>query len=107
MTTILLKNQVYSLGKLNSEELYNILILGNCKKTMSQGYSEVFFESPSIDWKDIYLLPRKTCINIKPHPSQNKILNNVLYLNNFFSNLEKLNLGFVRSVSQQRKQLFI
>ena len=34
MTIISLKKpQVYSLGKLNSKELYNILILGNYKKT--------------------------------------------------------------------------
>ena len=56
MTTILLKKQVYSLGKLNSKELYNVLILGNYKKPTSQGYFEAFFESSTIDWKDIYLL---------------------------------------------------
>ena len=50
------KKQVYSLGKLNSKELYNVLILGNYKKPTSQGYFEAFFESSTIDWKDIYLL---------------------------------------------------
>ena len=34
------KSQVYSLGKLNSKELFNILILGIYKKPTSQGYFE-------------------------------------------------------------------
>ena len=52
MVVIILKKQVYFLVKLNSRELYNILILGNYEKTTSQGYFETFFESTSIDWKD-------------------------------------------------------
>ena len=36
------KTQAYSFGKLNSKELYNIFILGNCKKPTSQGYFEAF-----------------------------------------------------------------
>ena len=55
MTIIKLIKKVYSLGKLNSKELYNILIKGNCKKSMSQGYFQAFIESTTIDWKDIYL----------------------------------------------------
>ena len=61
------KSQVYSLGKLNSKELFNILILGNYKKPTSQGYFESFFDSSTFNWKDIYLLPRKTTINTKHH----------------------------------------
>ena len=81
MTTILLKKkQVYSRGKLNSKKLY-ILILGYYKKPTSQGYFEAFFESSTIDWKYIYLLPRKTAINTKHRSFQYKILNNVLYPN--------------------------
>ena len=34
------KSKVYSLGKLNSKELFNILILGIYKKPTSQGYFE-------------------------------------------------------------------
>ena len=52
------KKKVCFLGKLNSKELYNILILGYYKKQTSQGYFEAFFESSAIDWKDICLLPR-------------------------------------------------
>ena len=32
---------------------------------MSQGYFEAFFESTTIEWKDIYLLPCTTTINTK------------------------------------------
>ena len=83
MTNILLKKQVYSLGKLNSTELY-IVILGNYKKPTSQGYFEVFFECSTIDWGDIYLLPRSTTINTKHHLFQYKISNYVLFLNKLY-----------------------
>ena len=65
MTTILLKKQVYSLGKLNRKELYNILTLRNYKNPASEGYFESFFESLTIDGKDTYLLPHKTTISAK------------------------------------------
>ena len=100
------KTVVYFLGKLNRKELYNILILGNYKKPTSQGYFESFFESSTIDWKEIYLLPCKTTINTKHCSCQYKILNNVLFLNKLFWNSKKLNLHFVLFVSQQKKQLF-
>ena len=69
---------------------------------MSQGYLESFFESSTVDWKGIYLLPGQNIINTKHCSFQYKILNNVL-----FSNSEKLNLHFVRFISQQKKRLFI
>ena len=50
MTIILLKEKhIYSLCKLNSAELFNIFILGNYKKPMSQGYFEAFFEFTTND----------------------------------------------------------
>ena len=39
----------FSLGKLNSKELYNILILANYENTTSQGYFEAFFKSATVD----------------------------------------------------------
>ena len=53
-------NQVYPPGKLNSKEIFNILILGNYEKPTSQGYFKAFFESETIDKKYIYLLPLLT-----------------------------------------------
>ena len=84
MTTILLKKkQVYSRGKLNSKKLY-ILILGYYKKPTSQGYFEAFFESSTIDWKGIYLLPHKTTTYTKHYSFQYKILKITFYLQTFF-----------------------
>ena len=62
---IIKTHQVGSLGKRNSKELYNILILGNYKKPTSQGYFEAFFESSTTDWKVIYLL------HVRPPLTQN------------------------------------
>ena len=91
MTTILLKKkQVYSFGKLDSKELYNIFILWNYKKPTLQGYFEASFQSSAIDWKDIYLLPHKTTTNTKHRSFQCKILNNVLYLNKLLFKFGKI-----------------
>ena len=72
-------------------------------------YILVFLQNPQIsarnyiytitDWKDIYLLSHKTSINTKYHSFQYQILNNVLYLNKLFSNLEKLNPHFIQFAS--------
>ena len=43
--------------------LCNITILGNYEKPASQEYFETFFESTTIDWKDIYLFSRKISFN--------------------------------------------
>ena len=94
MTTILLKKQVYSLRKLNSKGLYQILILGNYKILTSQGYFEAFFEFSTIDLKDIYLLPCKTTINTKHSSFQHKIVNTALYLNKLLFKLEKAKSPF-------------
>lgn len=48
--TIKLKKKI-PLGKLNSKELYNILILGDYEKPTSQGYFEAIYESTTIDHK--------------------------------------------------------
>ena len=53
-----------NLIKRNYITLYNILIWANYKNQPRKGF-EAFFESAAIDWKDIYLLPRKTPINTK------------------------------------------
>ena len=109
MTTTLLKKHVYSLGKCNSKELYYIFILSNYKKPMSQGYFAAFFKSSTVDWSDIYLLPRKTIINTKHRSFQQKILNNVLYLNKllFKSGKVKSQLcSFCKSAEETITHLF-
>ena len=57
---------------------------------MSQGYLEYFFESSTVDWKGIYLLPGQNIINTKHCSFQYKILNNVLYLNKLLFKFRKV-----------------
>ena len=98
--TIKLKKKI-PLGKLNSKELYNILILGNYENTTSQEYFEVFLESTTIDQKDIYLLPQGTT---KYSSFQYKMLNNVFYLNIYiffkFGKVKSLLSSFFKSVEE-------
>ena len=103
------KHQVYSLGKRNSKELYNILILGSHKKSTSQRYFEAFFESSTTDWKVIYLLPRKTTIDTKYCSFQYKTLNNVLYLNKLLFKFRKVKYplcSFYKSAEETIIHLF-
>ena len=49
----LIKNhQIYCLNKLNSKEIYNILI-----ESTAQIYYKFFFQNSNLDWKAIYRLP--------------------------------------------------
>ena len=78
----LIKNtQICSLEKLNSKEMYNIQILHkNCELT-GQIYYKDLLNGPSLEWKEIYLLPRLTTIDNKLRVFQYKILHHVLFLN--------------------------
>ena len=70
-------------SKLDAKVLYSVLI--NCKKkklkNSSQIYYECFFQNIQLDWKPIYMLPRKTTKNTFLRNFQYKILLNILYLN--------------------------
>ena len=63
------KKQVYSLGKLNSKELCNTLILGNYKKPTSQGYFE-----PQLLIGKIFI-----CCHVRPPLTQNIALFNTKF----------------------------
>ena len=78
----LIKNtQICSLEKLNSKEMYNIQILHkNCEPT-GQIYYKDLLNGSSLEWKEIYLLPRLTTIDNKLRVFQYKILHHVLFLN--------------------------
>ena len=55
----LIKNhQLYCLNKLNSKEIYSILIKSGDSKRSSQLYYENVFQNSNLDWKTIYVLPR-------------------------------------------------
>ena len=71
------KNQIYSLDKCNSKELYCLQMFLNNSKTISQLYFENLFQSKNTDWNNVYLLPRRVTVHINQHNFQYKILNNV------------------------------
>ena len=48
-------NQIYSLNKCYSKELYCLQISLNNSKTRSQLYFEDLFQNKDIDWKHVYL----------------------------------------------------
>ena len=74
------KYQIYSLSKCNSKELYSLQVSLNEIKTKSQIYFENFFPNKEIEWKCIYLMPRRVTIDTNLPIFQYKILNNVFYL---------------------------
>ena len=75
------KNQIYSLDKCNSKELYCLQIFLNNSKTRSQLYFEDLFQVKDIDWKHVYFLPHRTTVDPNLRIFQLKNLINVLYLN--------------------------
>ena len=56
-------NQTYSLNKCNSKELYRLQISLNNSKTRSQLYFEDLIQKKDIDWKHVYLLPRRVTVD--------------------------------------------
>ena len=57
------KNQLYSLDKCHSRELYCLQISLSNSKTRSQLYFEDLFQIKDIDWKHVYLLPRRVTVD--------------------------------------------
>ena len=74
-------NSILALKKLSPAEIYSLLILLRNNIPTSQKYYKKIFTNVDIEWKDIYLLPRKVTIETKLRIFQYKILNNILYLN--------------------------
>ena len=75
------KNNLISLDKLHCRELYNILVYISPHKPTSQIYFENLFWEQDLNWKEIYLLPRKVLLDSYVRTFQYKVLNNGLYLN--------------------------
>ena len=75
------KNQIYYSDKCNSKELYCLQISLNNSKTRSQLYFEDLFQIKDVDWKHVYLLPRRVTVDTNLRIFQYKTLTNVLYLN--------------------------
>ena len=75
------KNTLVGIEKLNSRQLYSLLVYTHPFTPTSQKYLNELFKTDSFDWKQIYLLPRLVTLDSYPRSFQYKILNNVLYLN--------------------------
>ena len=57
--------QLYTLDKLVSKELYNISLCSMYQKPISQSYYEKLLETMHLNWKKIYILPRKSFYRYK------------------------------------------
>ena len=76
---IIKKYQIYSLSKCNSKELYSLQVSLNDTKIKWQMYFKKGFPNKEIEWKCIYLIPRRVTIDTNLRVFKYKILNNVLY----------------------------
>ena len=74
-------NLLLSLEQLTSKELYSILISKKTSIPTSQQYFDSLFPDSNLDWKLTFFLPREVSRSTSCRAFQNKILNNVLYLN--------------------------
>ena len=66
--------------KLNSRQLYSLFVYTPPFTRTSQKYLELL-QTESLDWKQIYLLPRLVTLGSYSRSFQYKILKNVFYLN--------------------------
>ena len=87
----LIKNcQLYTLDKLVSKELYNISLCSMYEKPTTQIYHEKLLKTTNLNWKEIYILPRKISIDTNLRMFQYKILNNILFLNKLLFKFKKV-----------------
>ena len=99
------KHQTFSLNKLNSATLYQILNDENKIKPTSQTYFENLFPNFKPDWKSIYLLPRRVTLDTNLRMFQYKLLNNVLYLNNMLFRFKKVDSPLCSYCNEEEETL--
>ena len=74
-------NQILAIEKLIPKELYSLSIVLKNELPMSQKYFCNIFANLQVEWKKIYLLPRKISNGTNLQSFQYKILNSISYLN--------------------------
>ena len=84
------KNTLISIEKLNPRQLYSLLVYTHSYISTSQKYFNELLKTDSLDWKQIYVLPRLVTLDSYSRCFQYKILNNVLYLNKKLFTFRKL-----------------
>ena len=75
------RNQICSLDKCNSKELYCLQMSLNNSKTRPQACFADLFQNKYINWKHVYFLPLRVTVDANLRIFQHIILHNVLYLN--------------------------
>ena len=83
------------------------MVFLNPKIPTSQNYYNIKFNDHNLDWKSIYLLPRKVTLDSHTRIFQYKILNNILYLMKSYLSLEYPHLPSALFVIPQKKLLNI
>ena len=99
------KHQIFSLNKLKSAILYEILIDANKIKPTSQTYFENLFPNFKPDWKSTYLLPRRVTLGTNFRILQYKLLNNVLYLNSMLFRFKKVDSTLCLYCNEEEENL--
>ena len=91
------------------QQQYCLQISLNNLKTRSQLFIEDLFRIKGIDWKHVYLLPRRVTVDTNLRNFQHKILNNVLYLNEKLFRFKKISYplcSFYQSENETPIHLF-
>ena len=91
------------MNKLNSATLYEILIEANKIKLTTQTYFENLFSNFNLDWKSIYLLPRRVTLDPNLRMFQYTLLNNVLYLNKMLFRFKKVDSPFCSYCNEEEE----
>ena len=77
---------------------------------MLQCYSEKLLKTKNLNWKEIYILPRKVSLNANFCMLQYKILNNILFLHKLLFMLKKVSSAlrsFCNSVDETPLHIFV
>ena len=77
---LLKDNRTIGIEKMNSKEIYTIIISSKVYIATSRTYFEKQFPVYNFQWKGIYTLLRKVTINAYLRSFQYRMLNNILYL---------------------------
>ena len=99
-----------TLEYLTAKEIYSIIIRKKKHIPSSQKYFNNLFSKETLDWKRIYMLPRKTTYDTYSRVFQYKILNNILYLNeklHLFKKIGSPKCSFCHLFDETQKHIFV
>ena len=100
------KSTLIGIEKLNSRQLYSLLVYTHPFPPTSQKYFNALFETDSFDWKQMYLLPRLVNLDSYCRSFQCKVLRNVLYLDKKLFTFRKSTSTFCKRSDETELHLF-